>query len=182
MVAREIQKNGGTRLYYWKFYKTLLLILKKQMIEGIIDDLQTENIRNEKLIERFVRITLGQTEFSDINTRENTFITPPYIKPNHLRFDFDARNDQKQIEHNQHIFDLFYPFYHKDKKVIVHSHKGFICVIIVNLEQYKLWKLYDVDMNDLQKKDGCPPFLDITHYPGEPTVQIICKTLQFFTQ
>ncbi len=97
---------------------------------------------------------LGQTDF----------ITN---KSNHLRFDFDAKDD---IKPNKEIIELFKDFCN-DKYAIIHSHKGsIVCYIIENKDylKYNYWNIENAYINFC----SLPYILD-KDYSGEGTISII---------
>lgn len=92
----------------------------------------------------------------------------------HLRFDFDARNDNSCKEHNKKIIELFNEFY-KDKRCIVHSHKGTIWIQIVSLKNFQHHDYYYTNIQDRYCNyiNDNFPYLIILSYSGSGTVDII---------
>lgn len=90
-----------------------------------------------------------------------------WLRDGHLRFNFDAQDDNKKI------IELFNDFF-KDNRCIVHSHKGNIWIQIVLLDdylkydyQYAPYKLhYNYVYYDY-------PYQIVLEYTGSPTVSII---------
>ena len=62
-------------------------------------------------------------------------------KLGHKRFDFNAQNYNLDKDSNKKIVELFDEFY-KDKRCIVHSHKGCIWIQIVLLKNYLKYDYY----------------------------------------
>ena len=86
-------------------------------------------------IEKYVRCKLGQKyPFPDY---DDTW------RPDHLRFDFDARSDSSDINHNKDIINLFKNDF-GGKNVIFHSREGCSWVYILSDINYndKYWDYY----------------------------------------
>ena len=88
-------------------------------------------------------------------------------KSNHLRFDFDAKDD---IKPNKEIIDLFKDFYN-DKYAIIHSHKGSIVCYIIEKKDYLKYNYWNLDIAYI---NFCSlPYILDKDYSGEGTISII---------
>lgn len=65
-----------------------------------------------------------------------------YFRSDHLRLNFDACNDQKEILKNKHIIELFNNDY-KDKRVVIQSCKGSLNAFIVPLRLYNIYNYWE---------------------------------------
>lgn len=134
-----------------------------------------------------IRVKLGQTLFptpehpqecgisstmDGCNDCENCKYDEWYSKVwkenGHLRFDFDARDDFQQ---NKDIIELFDNLY-RDRKVIIHAHKGALTVFVVLKSYYKssFWVSYIKHNEDWKR---LLRYENKYEYCGEGTVEII---------
>jgi Domain of unknown function (DUF5710) len=166
--------------------------------------MEKENSNPKKYnIEKYVRMKLGQTIFptptpkkciyskecdqSDIyvapcgkcecdNCKYNEWYDSVWKLSGHLRFDFDARN---YTEPNKRIVELFSDDF-INRKVVVHSHTGFIIACIVsnlNYDRYDYWDANETGMNYLYG-DMDLPYEEIINVTNERTTNIIVKLIQ----
>jgi len=152
-------------------------IWKTIIIDGESDDKnnieetkrRAQTLKWSKMFERIIRERLGQTVFPS----QKYFMTEDGawepIRVDHLRFDFDARDDPDQIQHNKKIIDIFEGQY-KNKRCVLHSHKGGIWVFVVLLCDYSKYNYWDAEYNEW----NIPyPYLEYIDYSGHPTTHII---------
>ena len=64
-----------------------------------------------------------------------------FKKNGHLRIDADARHDLLLINHNNKIIEIFEDLY-KDKKCVIHTHKGSIIIYIISNNNYDKYDYY----------------------------------------
>ncbi len=95
-------------------------------------------------------------------------------KTGHLRFDFDARDEN--IEHNKQIIELFYENFN-NYKIVIHSHKGGLFAYVINKNNYKKYNYWE---KDNYWGWDCPyPCEHSMDCSGQCTIQIICDLIEY---
>ena len=122
---------------------------------------------DQNVLENLVRRILGQTDFDDKYKKE-------YIhncRPEHLRFDFDARRD---FQNNKDIIDIFNSIL--PRYVVIHSHKGGITTYIISKEEKIQYDYYNTDKCNVLECEY--PYKCKIDFSGDGTVDIIISILK----
>jgi hypothetical protein len=114
-------------------------------------------------LEFYIRYKLGQRVFPE---------NKKYSGYDHLKFEFDARDNKDDNENNNEILNLFNKFYIKNK-LIIKSHKGTIYGLITDINDVDINNvdINNVDINDIGSNENGFQF------NGEGTVDILKKLL-----
>ncbi|AYV84783.1 MAG: hypothetical protein Hyperionvirus39_3 [Hyperionvirus sp.] len=136
-------------------------------------------------LERSIRIKLGQKNLlcdHDCKNCENCANGNDGCRDcascrSHLRFNFDARDDESDIARNKAICELFYDRTGR-YRFVVHSWKGGICAIIMLVRQYNKYDYWDAKCYCLNDTQELPYKLYEEHH-GDGTVNILKKTLTY---
>ncbi len=154
-----------------------------------------ELLNNHDKLEEFIRRRLGQKIFptpywKDFekckeckdkkyplcdNCKDKTEYYDNYQKNGHLRIHGHARDDLLIINRNKKIIELFEDLY-KDKKCVIHTHKGRIKIYIISNKNYDKYDYYFLnttlpDHNRPYENDNFPYFAILDYgYIGTVTL------------
>ena len=133
------------------------------------------------LLEEVVRRRLGQTyKKEDCAVVRDGCGNVLGTKPNHLRFNFDARNDLIARSENKQIIGLFNDLF-KNYPVILHSHKGCLhyCILKKNWQiENDLWLSDDVDMIEYRCNQQYQNDIIYEERGGYGTVDVLCEIIK----
>ena len=121
---------------------------------------------DQNVLEILIRKILGQTNFDDKYKREYIY----NLRPEHLRFHFDAGKD---FQYNKEIMDIFNSILPKD--IIIHSWKGGIYAYIINKDDAKKYDYYNIQECDFRGRDDfiLYPYICKIGFHGDGTIDII---------
>jgi hypothetical protein len=117
----------------------------------------SELVNNNVDLEFFVRYTLGQRIFTKQKNKRHS----------HLRFNFDARSDISNINHNNNIIKLFEKYYkEKNKSIVFATIKGSCFAKIISFDDIRIY-----NYSNISEK----PCID---YCGYGTINILIDMLK----
>ena len=142
-------------------------------------------------IEKYIRLKLGQKIFPTPIEKDfknnfchdndycecdeckyNIWYNTIWKKEGHLRIDFDARNN---VTNNKHIMELFSDDF-INKKIVIHTHKGYGNAFIINKLSYNKYNYWDeyFDVNEIPF-----PYEKIIEFNDKSTIGIILELIKY---
>jgi len=178
----------GIKGHYAKECEKIYLLNNPDKLEEFIRIKLGQNIfptpkweEHQKLCNACENKNLTNGDSSDSDNNEicknkkcYNFYNNYWKKVGHLRFDFDARDCSMDINNNKKIIELFNDFY-KDKRCIIHSHKGGILIQIVSFENFQNYDYYYTNTEEryCNYTNDNFPYIAILSYGGAGTIDII---------